>query len=408
MDHLALLVERVAGTIERHALLGTAEPVVCLVSGGADSTLLAHALVALGHPLTTVHCAHALRGEESAADAAACRALAGTLAVEHHEVEAEVLDGPGVEDRARRLRRSAGDRLARGRAIATGHTRDDRVETILYRLASSPGRRAFAALGPSDGAGRVRPLIELGRDEVRQALADGGIPWREDPSNRDLRFARNRVRLELLPQLRLLHPQAERNLLATAEALADEQEAVEAAALQLFARPGELACDVLAAASPALARAALRLLCGETVSRPTVERALALAAAGAASRRIPLAGTRELERRGGVLALAGPLELATAGATAFGDFTLRCAPGTGELALDPALATRLSVRGALRGDRLAGHERTVARMLLERKVPRAERSGYPVVLADGEPVCLPGIASATSAQRSPGLLVELT
>ena len=59
--------------------------------------------------------------------------------------------------------------------IATGHTRDDRVETILYRLASSPGPAAFRALPPSDGAGRVRPLLELGRDEVRAALEASGI-----------------------------------------------------------------------------------------------------------------------------------------------------------------------------------------------------------------------------------------
>ena len=407
MDHLAEVVEQVARTIERHALLEPREPVVCLISGGADSTLLAHVLARLGHPLVTVHCAHALRGEQSSADASACRLLARALGAEHHEVAAAVSDGAGVEDRARQLRRSAGERFARGRTIATGHTRDDRVETILYRLASSPGRRAFAALGPSDGAGRVRPLIELGREQVREALASAQIAWREDPSNRDLRFARNRVRLELLPQLRLLHPHAEQNLLATAEALAAEQEAVEAAARQLFAGPRELVCRAVASSSPALVRVALQLLCGEAVSSATVRRVIELAAGDRAAGRVPLPSSRELERRAGVLALAGPLELKADALTPFGGFTLRCAAGTGELALDLQLAPRLSVRGALRGDRLAGHERTVARMLLERKVPRAERSGYPVVLADGVPVCLPGIACATPAQSSPGLLVEL-
>ena len=407
MDALAQVVERVAESVERHALLRPDQPVVCMVSGGADSTLLAHALARLGHPLATVHCAHALRGAESAADAVACRGLAAALGAEHHEVDAPVPAGPGIEDRARQLRRAAGERIAARRPIATGHTRDDRIETILYRLASSPGRRAFAALPPSDGAGRVRPLIELGREEVRQALVSAQISWRDDASNRDLRFARNRIRHELVPQLRLLHPHAAQNLLATAAALADEQEAVEAAARQLFAGPS-LACSALATAPPALVRVAVRLLCGETVSRATVERVIALAAPDRTGGRVPLGGSRELERRSAVIALAGPLALRAGEATSFGAFTLRFAAGTGELALDPSLARSLSVRGALQGDRLAGHDRTVARMLLERKVPRAERSGYPVVLADGVPVCLPGIACATSAQRSPGLLVELT
>ena len=112
--------------------------------------------------------------------------------------------------------------------MATGHTRDDRVETILYRLAASPGAAAFAALPAADGDGRVRPLLELGRDEVRAALRSAGIGWRDDASNGDRSHARNRVRHDLLPAFRSLHPAAEANLLRTAELLAEDEAALDA------------------------------------------------------------------------------------------------------------------------------------------------------------------------------------
>ncbi len=201
---------------------------LALVSGGADSTLLAHALIALGHPIETLHVAHGLRGAESDADAAACRELAAGLGVRHHEVAGPVAPGAGVEARARAHRRAAASALRDGRAVATGHTRDDRVETILYRLAASPGSAAFAALPAAGAEGRVRPLIELGRDEVRAALQRAGIPWRDDSSNLDRSFVRNRVRLDLLPAFRSLHPAAEANLLRTAALLAEDEAALDA------------------------------------------------------------------------------------------------------------------------------------------------------------------------------------
>lgn len=409
----ASVLERVRSTIGAHGLLRPGEAVLCLISGGADSTLLAHALTALGHPLATVHCAHALRGGESIADALACRDLAAALGSEHHEIDAPVATGAGIEQRARALRRSAADGLAAGRPIATGHTLDDRVETVLYRLATSPGRQAFAALGPRDGD-RIRPLIDLRSLEVRAALSAAGIAWRDDASNRDLRFARNRVRHGIVPQLRLLHPQAEANLLETARVLDEERAAVEAVASALFVRGAALDCALVAAAPPAIVRVALRKLVGSPVSRATIARVIALAAAGHASGRVPLGPAGELVRAGGRLALAAPASaipapspLPVGATTTFGGRELVCAPGSGRLALDPLLADRLSVRGARHGDRLAGHRRSIARMLLEQQVPRADRPRYPVVLAGGVPVCLPGIACSTTVHRSPGLLVEL-
>ena len=289
------VVDEVGAFVAAEGLLEPGEPVVAMVSGGADSTLLLHVLCALGHRVEALHVAHGLRGAESEADAAFCRALADDLAVPLCSVPGTVTDGPNLEARARAARRRAASEVAGERSVATGHTRDDRVETILYRLAASRGRSAFRTLGPRDGRW-IRPLLGLGRDQVRAVLREAGVPWRDDATNRDRRFARNRVRLDVLPALRTLHPAAERNLLGTAGDLADEAEALDAAARTLLV-DGALDVRRAAAAEPALARAALRLLTGRpSPPRVGLDRALALCRSTAGSATAPLGGGLVAER----------------------------------------------------------------------------------------------------------------
>ncbi len=298
------LIRRVGATVARGRLLAPGEPVLALVSGGADSTLLALVLHALGHPLETLHVAHGLRGAESDADAEACRALAAHLAVPHREVDGFVSPGAGVEARARLQRRAAADAVRAGRAVATGHTRDDRVETILYRLAASPGSAAFAALPAADGGGRVRPLLELSRDEVRSELRRAGIAWRDDSSNGDRSFARNRVRLDLLPAFRSLHPAAEANLLRTAVLLAEDDAALDALAAELLCDGGDLCTAAVAAAPLAVLRRALRRVAGFPAPRPVAaERVAALARARSGAGSAPLGAGRVAERRYGRIAI---------------------------------------------------------------------------------------------------------
>jgi tRNA(Ile)-lysidine synthase len=411
------LIRRVGSAIARARLLAAGEPVLALVSGGADSTLLAHALHALGHPLETLHIAHGLRGAESAADAEACRALAARLGVPHREVDGPVAHGPGTEARARLRRRAAADAVRAGRAVATGHTRDDRVETILYRLAASPGGAAFAALPAADGDGRIRPLLELGREEVRGALRRAGIGWRDDSSNGDRSFARNRVRLDLLPAFRSLHPAAEGNLLRTAALLAEDDAALDSLAAELLHEGGGLCTAAAAAAPPAVLRRALRRLAGFPAPRPVAaERVGALARSRSGSGSVPLGAGRIAERRYGRIAIvrdrpaplpAREIALAVPGRTAYGEAVVQCSLGAAEGALDTALAGALVLRAPRAGERLPGARRTIARMLLEAHVPRSERARYPVVAAHGEPVALPGIAVAAALRRPSGLVLTL-
>ncbi len=121
------------------------------------------------------------------------------------------------------MRRAAALEAAGGDPIATGHTATDRAETVLYRLATSGGVNALPAL-PAAAPPFYRPLLEVTRDEVRDELQRRGLRWREDASNDDPAFARNRIRNEVLPVLLGLNPRADANIARTAEVAAAERD----------------------------------------------------------------------------------------------------------------------------------------------------------------------------------------
>ena len=193
---------RIEEQVRAHELIPPGGEVVALVSGGADSTCLWHALRALGYDVSALHVNHGLRGEESAEDARFCRDVLGA-----EIVEVPVPERP-TEEALRDLRYSvAADRLR-----ATGHTASDQVETVLYRLAASGNAKGIK---PKREDGVVRPLLTLWRDETEAYCRAEGLEFRTDSSNADTR--RGLIRDELLPVLRRLHPGAERNLLRLAE-----------------------------------------------------------------------------------------------------------------------------------------------------------------------------------------------
>jgi tRNA(Ile)-lysidine synthetase-like protein len=169
--------------------------VLCLVSGGADSTCLYHALSELGYRVSALHVDHGLRGEESDADAAWCSERLG----------AEVVRAPGRTEAELREARYA---LHPGRLRATGHTLSDQVETILYRLAAR-GTTQGIEVRRADGV--VRPLLCVWREETEEFCRERGLSWREDSSNPDT--LRGLIRREVVPALRRVHPAARENVL---------------------------------------------------------------------------------------------------------------------------------------------------------------------------------------------------
>ena len=277
-------------------------PVVTLLSGGADSTLLAVSLAELGCAARLVHVAHGLRGAESEADEQACHRLAQQLALPLQVIDGRVPDGGNLEARLRDVRRAAALDAADGQPIATGHTLSDRAETVLYRLAASGTPRGLAALPARDGQW-VRPLIDCSRDEVRRELAGRGIAWRDDPTNLVAGPARNRIRLDVLPALALAHPGAERNL-ARAAAIADDERALlDALADDLIRHDGAVPLATLAAAPIALQRIALRRAAarvGVTLGHDDVE------ALRTAARRRTLPGAAMAEVRRGAITFLPP------------------------------------------------------------------------------------------------------
>src|SRR5215213_3803793 len=206
----------VLARVRAGGLLLPGRPVLVLLSGGRDSVCLLDLAVEIARAehVAALHCNYGLR-DAAAEDEAHCAALCARLGVELHVRRPRRPDGAGnLQAWARDERYAAAAAIAaeRGGDIAAGHTASDQVETVLYRLAASPGRRALLGMSARDG-GLVRPLLAVTRDETAAHCAARGLAWREDPSNATREFARNRVRAELVPALRSLHPAAEANVL---------------------------------------------------------------------------------------------------------------------------------------------------------------------------------------------------
>jgi tRNA(Ile)-lysidine synthase len=260
------LLERVRET----GLLPERAPVVVLLSGGRDSVCLLDVAVRLAGAgaVSALHVNYGLR-DGAGADEELCRALCGRLGVELVLRAAQRPDDSGnLQAWARDVRLGTGARLAleRGAALATGHTASDQAETVLYRLAASPGRRALLGMAERDGL-LLRPLLRVTREETAAHCTSRGLAWREDPSNDDPAYARNRARAGLVPALRELHPAAERNVVRTAELLRDEAAVLDEVVQTALAGRDHIAVAHLAALPPALARLVVRRLAEDATGR---------------------------------------------------------------------------------------------------------------------------------------------
>jgi tRNA(Ile)-lysidine synthase len=197
------------------------------VSGGADSVFLLHAMRELGVAVAVLHVNHCLRGPESDLDEEFVRALALRFELPVHVLTTPFLSG-NIEQDARRARYDFFNRqIASGTcdAVATGHTLDDQAETVLYRFSRGAGTAGLSGIRPVTSSGIVRPLLELRRDEIRRWLTELSIDWREDRSNQDPGFLRNRIRLRHMPELSAsLNPSLPEVLASTAAWARAEEE----------------------------------------------------------------------------------------------------------------------------------------------------------------------------------------
>ncbi len=267
------MLERVAATIARYHMLEPGQRVGIAVSGGVDSVCLFEVLCLLAPRwdlhLAVLHLDHQLRGEESRRDAAFVAELASRKRLPFHTARVVLDSFDNLEQAAREARRTffrstmERERLER---VALGHTRSDQAETVLFRFLRGSGTAGLAGIRPVSSDGFIRPLISLDRQEVESYMRSHGIAWREDSTNSSLRFARNRIRHELLPQLtRDWNPQLVSGLVHTAECAFDEEaywegEIGRLAGLYLRAKPPAvlLRADRLAALPRAVARRLVR------------------------------------------------------------------------------------------------------------------------------------------------------
>lgn len=438
------IADTARATSLRHSMLPDGGVVLAMLSGGADSVallrLLASGELGSGHHLFALHVNHLLRAEDSERDQAfveaLCDRLEVQLTVERVDVAAVAAEeGLNLEDAGRRARYALADPVldaccaragvssADGR-IAVAHTRSDRTETFMMRLAQGAGAAGLTSLRPVRGR-VVRPLIDVSRDEVRAYLAKLGQEWREDASNLDTTRLRSGVRHDVLPLMRRINPRFDDSLARTLDVLLQEDELLAEMAAA-FARDFavvdgervEFACSMMETLSLPMKRRTVRsavLGAFPDASRLEFEHVEALVeglSIDGFARDLP--GGLRAENRYGTMSVSRTVEGDTAVAPgllfvpgmvdlgAAGTITAEtCGPAVEdegpEVALvDAATLTQpLLVSGSRPGERMRplgmDGSKKVSDLLVDAKVPRASRQSVPVVRSGESVVWLAGV-----------------
>ena len=412
------------------------------LSGGADSVALLRALAersgSLGLVLHAAHLHHGLRGAEADDDLEFARSLAAELGLPFHEQRVETAaeaqkDGETIEEAARRLRYGWFRQLMASGvvdAVATAHTRDDQAETVLAKFLRGAWTEGLSGIHPTIAfpKGRImRPLLGTTRAEVEAYLRALGQSWREDSSNRQLTFTRNRIRHELLPLLEGWNPRLREHMAQMATLARDEEAWWQAEMARLgpqilmSGRPvrggGRAAADGLSLDVKRLAELALavqrRLLrfaaeqVGAALDFPSTEALRTLALTGRAGQKLEMAQGLRAERSSRELRLAmGPAAARGGAAEAVSEYSVSI-PGEIEA---PAfgLRMRIAVSGAgaasnltarLRnwkpGDRVtlrySSGPRKVKEVLERLKVSGSSRTVWPVLEVSGRIVWMKGV-----------------
>ncbi len=420
-------VQRVLAAAGDPPLLHPGDAVVVLVSGGRDSVCLLDVLATVCGPdrLLALHVNYGLRGPESDADEDHVRRLCLACGVELDVLRAPAAPARGnLQSWARDLRYAEAVSRARGRdaRIATGHTATDQVETILYRLAASPGRRALLGMAPADGI-LIRPLLGVTRELTGDYCRERGLDWRDDRTNASGTYARNRARHGLAAALGQLHPAASANVARTARLLRDEAAVLDEVVSATLAGRDRVSVDRLAGLSPALARLVVVRMAEDAAGRLVpragrrVPELIALARGG---------GSAQLDVGGGVRAVVEygvlrferdrprvvpePVALPIPGTVRFGAWRLDCrleestspaesgrGGGIGLLDADILEPAGLTVRSWRAGDRIApvglDGTKTLADLFTDHRIPRADRRTRPVVACGSDVAWVPGLAT---------------
>jgi len=482
--HVAVL-EHLERYLRKYRLVRPGERVGVAVSGGADSVALLRAFAEvaprLGIVLFVLHLNHNLRGPESEGDARFVGALAAQLSLEA-AIEGEdvaslaTLLHLSLEAAGRRARYGFFQRAAAAHrldCVATAHSRDDQAETVLLRLLRGAGTSGLAGIhrsfdlseldlsepdlseagsegvatdeAPVGSPRLIRPLLSISRQEIEEFLGSLGQPFRQDASNLDPRFLRNRVRAGLLPEMEHdYNPRLREALCETAEIAAAEDAFLEELVSAVLGAERELEdgveLELLRKQPLALQRRILRRLCRAhslALSFAQIEALREFALAGHAGRINLVRGfAAEVVRAKFLPArlcllpkqLAQPgsetycFELPIPGTVSLSELWRRpavCIRATlldrravvamynrGGLLSSERVGARLTIRNLCPGDRFrplhSNGECKVNRLLQELSIPAALRRRWPVALAEGRIVWVPGLPVASDAAWVPG------
>lgn len=428
-----------------HTLRGRSRILVAL-SGGLDSVVLLHLLrFPPSLDVFAAHFDHAMR-PDSGLDAQWVRGLCHAWGVPLEIARAE--DPPDSEAAARDLRYAfllaAADRVGAD-AVVTAHHADDQAETILFRLARGTGLAGLAGIPVRRGI-LVRPLLRFTRADLVSYAASAGVAWREDPTNRSMRYARNRIRHRVLPELERARPGATRRIARLARSAAAAERAwrgIVAAAVDEVVEHADTGIFVLArerllAYDPHVRARVIRHLLDRLGSRPDragTRSAMTFIRSGVSGGVVEMAGGVRLEREFDRLNLRGPrqqprppdvaLRIADTGPGAGSfvaggqEYAVRWAPAGQETraghaaSFDPSsLRFPLQLRAWQAGDRirLAYGSKKLKRLFQERRIGRSRRPSIPVLTdSDGAVLWVVGVArSAEAPVGGAGTVLEIT
>ncbi len=236
-----MLLDKVRDTIEKNGLLDYGDNVICAVSGGADSICMLHVMLALRAEYNlTVYIAnvnHLLRGDESDEDSEFVKAIAKAADVKlfYREYDVHKIAKErklGDEECGRVLRYEFFNEIASelgGAKIATAHNLNDNAETVLFRLARGTSSHGLGGiLYKRDNI--IRPLLDVSRKEIEKYLKSRSITWCEDSTNKLPIYARNKIRIEVMPVLNEVSSSAEEKIVSAAKLVSEDDEFIRACA----------------------------------------------------------------------------------------------------------------------------------------------------------------------------------
>ena len=432
--------DKILRFIRENELFSPGSTLVCAVSGGKDSVCLLHVMRSLQKELSitvkAAHMNHQLRGAESDRDEAFVRSLCEDLriplTVSRADVPARCAEtGESAEEAARVLRYRFFDSLEG--FVATAHTQDDNLETVLLNLIRGTALRGLCGIPPKRGR-IVRPMLSVSRAEIEQYLLQNGLSHVEDSSNASDLPLRNRLRHEVIPLLRRENPSLGETVFRMDAILRQEDAFLERQASSLLQSSrlasGGWSCAVLRDAPQALQARAMRLLLSQLhIAKPAqahVDALMHLLAGSDGTSSVTLPGGKILRRSYDVLLIAAddvpktfePKALALGGETEIPELSLRiscrfvkkyeksmqslCTFAFKYDTIDEIKA--LCVRPRQAGDeiQLSGGRRSLKKLLIDRKIPRDARSLAPVVADRTGVLLVYPYAVSFSRQAQPG------